>query len=228
MLVILTIVVLSTQIQKGDFVEKLAKLILSCCAFFLLASCSANLGSDKGHVQAPLKPLSCIAVLPAGTSVDRQASTLYEETGALERGADFITEIMARELQGNPKVRLLTASQVATLAPEISGGVTGMVATIGNKVNCDAVLLTKVRRFKQREGTEYAVDEPASADFEMALLHSGTGAVLWTADYRETQESLLENILTYNKAEKRGFKWVTVEQLVDQAVKDRLASCPYL
>ena len=52
--------------------------------------------------------------------------------------------------------------------------------------------------------------------------------MLWTADFRETQESLLDNILTYNKAQSRGFKWVTVEQLVEQGVKDRLATCPYL
>ena len=207
--------------------EKLAKLFLSCCAFFLMASCSANLGSDKGQAEAPV-PLSCIAVLPAGTSVDQNETIDYQDARSLEKGADFISAIMARELGGHAKVRLLTQSQVASLAPEITGGMSGMVATIGKKVNCDAVLLTTVRRFKQREGTEYAVEDPASANFQMVLIQSRTGAVLWTADFRETQESLLDNILTYNKAQSRGFKWVTVEQLVEQGVKDRLATCPYL
>lgn len=207
--------------------EKLAKLFLSCCAVFLLASCSANLGSEK-EAQAPLKPLSCIAVLPAGSSVDQNDTVVYQEARSLEKGADFITEIMAKDLSGNPKVRLLTQSRVASLAPDVSGGLHGMVSTIGTKVNCDAVLLTTVRRFKQREGTEYAVDNPASADFQMVLMQAQTGAVLWTADFRETQESLLENLLTFDKAQSRGFKWVTVEQLVEQGVKDRLATCPYL
>lgn len=173
-------------------------------------------------------PLSCIAVLPAGTSVDQNETIDYQDARSLEKGADFISAIMDRELGGHAKVRLLSASQVASLGPEITGGLSGMVSTIGKKVDCDAVLLTTVRRFKQREGTEYAVDEPASANFQMALMHSRTGAVLWTADFRETQESLLDNILTYNKAQSRGFKWVTVEQLVEQGVKDRLATCPYL
>lgn len=209
--------------------EKLAKLFLSCCAFVLLASCSANLAGDKGEAaRAPLEPLSCIAVLPAGTSVAQDETLAYEEARSLEKGADFITAIMARELDGHARIRLLTANQVASLAPEISGGLPGMISTIGKKVNCDGVLLTTVRRYEQRQGTDYAVEEPASADFQMALMHSRTGAVLWTADFRETQESLLDNILTYNKAQSRGFKWVTVEHLVEQGVKDRLAACPYL
>lgn len=173
-------------------------------------------------------PLSCIAVLPAGTSVDQDETIDYQDARSLEKGAEFISTIMARELGGHAKVRLLTEGQVSSLAPEITGGLSGMVAAIGAKVDCDAVLLTTVRRFKQREGTEYAVEDPASANFQMALMQSRTGAVLWTADFQETQESLLENILTYNKAQSRGFKWVTVEQLVEQGVKDRLATCPYL
>lgn len=207
--------------------EKFARLFLSCCAMLLLASCAANPTSDEEQVKAPV-PLSCIAVLPAGTSVDRDETVAPQDARELEKGADFISSIMTRELTGQAKVRLLNDSQVASLTPEVSGGVPGMVAAIGKKVNCDAVLLTTVRRFKQREGTDYAVENPASANFQMTLLQARNGAVLWTADFRETQESLLDNILTYNKAQSRGFKWVTVEQLVEQGVKDRLAACPYL
>lgn len=215
--------------SKGDFVEKLFKVFLSCsCALLLLASCSANLGPDGGQVQQPLEPLSCIAVLPVGTSVDRDDAIRHEEARALDKGADFATDVMTNELSGNRKVRILTADQVASLVPDVSGGLSGTVSAIGKKVNCDAVLLTTVRRFKQRVGTEYASDDPASAELHMALMHTRTGAVLWTGDFRETQESFLDNILTIDKVQKRGLKWVTVEQLVEQGIKERLATCPYL
>jgi hypothetical protein len=62
----------------------------------------------------------------------------------------------------------------------------------------------------------------------MALIHSHTGAVLWTGDFRETQESFLSNIFSFTKMQSRGFKWITVEQLVEQGIKERLATCPYL
>lgn len=196
-------------------------------SFFFLASCSINVGDDNKS-QAPLKPLSCIAVMPAGTTVDKDETVSYDQARSLENGAVFATGIMARELSGNIKARVVSMGQAATLSPEVSGGLFGMVSAIGKKVGCDGVLVTTVRRFKQREGNEYASDDPASADLHMALIHAASGAVLWTADFRETQESFLDNILTFDKMQNRGFKWVSVEQLVEQGITERLSTCPYL
>lgn len=175
-----------------------------------------------------MEPLSCIIVLPASTSVDKDDTINFEEAQSLEKGAAFSTTVITQELDGNPKVRIVNNNQVSTLIPEISGGLSGTVSALGKKLNCDAVLITTVRRFKQRIGSDYASDSPASADLNMVLRHSGSGAVLWSADFRETQESFLKNIFSYDKMKSRGFKWITVEQLVEQGIKERLANCPYL
>jgi hypothetical protein len=167
-------------------------------------------------------------VLPAGTSVGNDDTIDYAEAQSLEEGATYATDVMRRVLQGDPRVRILNANQVATLAPEIDGGMTGTIAAIGQKLNCEGVLQTTVRRYQQREGTEYAVDEPAAVDFSMVLRHAGTGRVLWSTDFREEQQSLLSNIFSFSKAKSRGFKWVTVEQLMEQGMKQRLDKCPYL
>jgi hypothetical protein len=209
-------------------VRRISKILAVCSVSILfLASCSVNTGDDQ-QTQAALKPLSCIAVLPAGTAVDKDETVSFEQARSLENGAVYATGIMARELNGNVKVRIVSINQTAALAPEVSGGVFGMVSAVGKKVGCDGVLVTTVRRFKQREGTEYASDDPASADLNMALIHAANGAVLWTAEIRETQESFLDNILTFDKVQNRGFKWVSVEEMVEQGIIERLASCPYL
>ena len=213
---------------KGDFVRRLTRFFaVPCFALVFLASCSANRGDDTQNA-ARLQPLSCIAVMPAATGVGQDETVGVEQASSLQSGAAFATTIMTRELTGNIKVRIIGPDQAATLAPEVSGGVFGMVSAIGKKVGCDGVLVTTVRRFKQREGTEYASDDPASADLHMALIHTGSGAVLWTADFKETQESFLDNILSYDKMQNRGFKWVSVEQMVDQGITERLSTCPYL
>lgn len=160
--------------------------------------------------------------------MDKEKAIDSEQLRTLESGAAYATGIMTRELSDNGKVHIISAREAATFAPEVSGGVFGMVAAIGKKVGCDGVLVTTVRKFKQREGTEYASDDPASADLHMSLLHASSGAVLWTADFRETQESFLENILSFDKMQKQGFKWISVEQLMEQGIADRLATCPYL
>jgi hypothetical protein len=207
-------------------------LVVYGCVVLLLSSCSSQSGGGGSEedlqAQAPVEPLSCIAVLPAGTLADKDETMDYPEAQSLEKGAVFATEVISRELRGNPKVRILSASQVAALAPDISGGIAGTIAELGQKLDCDGVLQTTVRRFQQREGTEYAVDSPAAVDLSLVLRHSGDGNILWSAEIREQQQSLLSNIFSFGKARKRGFKWVTVEQLMEQGIKERLDDCPYL
>lgn len=203
--------------------------ILWSCTVILLSSCSSTPQNDEAlQVKSPLVPISCMAVLPADTSVDSDETISYEEARSLEQGAAAATGIIAETLAGYDKVRILTHNQVSGLVSDISGGISGTVATLGRKINCDSVLMTTVRKFKQREGTDYSIDTPASVDFRMRLIQSSTGNTLWNADFRETQESFLENIFSYSKMKSRGFKWITAEQLLDEGIKKRLGECPYL
>ncbi len=215
---------------KGEFVKKIFSTILvSGCALLWLSACSSY--SDKGsgaEVRVPIEPLTCIVVLPASTSVDKDDTITFSDARDLEKGADLATMTMSRELADNPKVRILTSDQVSILVPEISGGISGTIAGLGKRLNCDGVLTATVSRFKQRDGGEYASDSPASATFSMVLRHVSTGSILWSADFKETQESFLSNIFSFDKAQTRGFKWISVEDLLEQGIKERLADCPYL
>lgn len=203
-------------------------LILSC-VFLWLSSCSSFSGKGQGAaVEVPVEPLSCVVVLPAGTSLGKDDTIKYSDAKELEAGASFATVVMSRELADNPKVRVITSNQITTLIPEISGGISGTVAMLGEKLNCEGVLMTTVGRFKQREGGDYASESPASADFKMVLRRASTGSVLWSADFKETQKSFLSNVLSFDKAQGRGFKWISVEELLEQGIKERLADCPYL
>lgn len=186
------------------------------------------MNSGGKEIQAPVQPLSCIAVIPAVTSVDKDDTISYEEARLLEKGAAHATSYMADQLSGNPKVRLINSAQMSHAVKEVSGGISGTIAALGEKMNCEGVLITTIRRYVQRDGTELAVDAPASADFKMVLRHAPTGTMLWSADFQETQESLLSNIFSYNKMQKRGFHWITAEELLEQGLKERLDECPYL
>lgn len=197
-----------------------------CLLVFSLSSCSTiNTGDQEAQ---PVQPLSCIAVIPATTSVAKDDTISYEEARLLEIGAAHATSFMADELSSNPKIRLINAAQMSHAVKEVSGGISGTITALGEKVNCEGVLITTIRRFVPRDGTELAVDTPASADFMMVLRHAPTGAMLWSADFQETQEPLFSNIFSFNKMQKRGFRWVTAEELLEQGLKLRLEDCPYL
>ncbi len=72
-----------------------------------------------------------------------------------------------------------------------------------------------------------AADAPASASLKIRIVKADKGTVIWSSEFNETQESLLSNVLSFGKAQSRGFKWVTVEELVEQGVRAQLAKCPY-
>lgn len=207
-------------------INTIQKSIAAFLLIFCFSSCSTKNGGQEA--QAPLQPLSCIAVIPAVTSVDKDDTISYEEARHLEKGAAHATSFMADQLSGNSKVRLINSAEMSHAVKEVSGGLSGTITALGKAVNCEGVLITTIRRYVQRDGTELAVDAPASADFKMVLRHAPTGTMLWSADFQETQEPLLSNIFSYSKMQKRGFHWVTAEELLEYGLKQRLDECPYL
>jgi hypothetical protein len=202
------------------------KVCLFCCAVVMLSSCAGN--QDNTGKNPEVRRLNCLIVLPAAPSAAQEKKMDAEEIKSLRKGAAFVDGVLAEQLNNFPGARLLTAAQVEGFGPEISGNRIGLLKMIGRELKCDVVLLSSISRFHQREGGEFAADFPASAAFTMELVRIDDGRVIWKGSFDETQESLLSNLLSFGKAQDRGFKWVTVEELVRQGVKDRLSACPYL
>lgn len=192
----------------------------------LLTACSStNEGVDSG---AQVGPLNRIAVLPAVSSIQDQDSITYEQARILDQGATFLTSVMSAELAGNPKVRFVSDYGEGITIPAISGGVRNTVQKLGTKYGCDAVLITSIRRFQERVGGSMSVDTPASASFSLFLVDTRTGSTLWTGTFMETQQSLMSNLFSFGQAQTRGFTWITVEEMVAEGLKEKLAECPYL
>lgn len=208
--------------------RSILRISLFCCAIFLLASCSwLQEGIDTGGGK-DVKKLSCLIVLPTETPVDTDKKMGYAEAENLQKGAAFMDKVIADELRDFPGSRLLNAAQIDGLSTEITGTRMDMIKKIGKKLKCDAILMSTIIRFQQRQGGEYAANDPASAAFTMELVNVQDGRVLWRGNFEETQESLLSNLLSFGKAQSRGFKWITVEELVRQGIHEHLSSCPYL
>ena len=204
------------------------KVCLFCCAVFVFSSCAGNQEGTGKSTDRDGKKLACLIVLPTETPVDTERKMDFAEAKNLQKGAVFIDGVIAEELKNFKGARLLNAAQVEGFSSEISGNRIEMIKSIGRELKCDAILMTTISRFHQREGGEFAADFPASAAFSMELVRVDDGKVIWKGSFDETQESLLSNLLSFGKAQSRGFKWVTVEDLVRQGVHERLSACPYL
>ena len=204
------------------------KVCLFCCAVLLLSSCADKQDSSGRQTDKDVRKLTCLVVLPTETPVDTDRKMSFAEASTLRKGALFVDGVIGEELKNVKGVRQLNASQVEGFSSEISGNRLGMIKTIGRELKCDMVLLTTVTRFHQREGGEYAAENPASVAFSMDLVRVDDGQVMWKGGFDETQESLLSNLLSFGRAQNRGFKWVSVEELARQGIHERLSTCPYL
>lgn len=203
--------------------RSLSVMLLLYCVV-LLASCSAPKSTPKSARQIT-EAVNCVAVLPTRALSDENGNT---QSVTLRRGAALIDTLMAREIGANTNVRILRPEEMDSLYIGEGSGLVAVIRSVSQMTGCDAVMITTVRRFKQREGGEYAADAPASASFDLRIVDAKSKNVLWATDFDETQQSLFSNIFSFGKAQSRGFKWITVEELVSQGVKERLADCPYL
>jgi PBP1b-binding outer membrane lipoprotein LpoB len=196
-----------------------------CSVFF--SACAGMRGEQTEEKTATLQPLTGIVVMP--TVMAEKAMGPVRKGGAtLESVKGFVDGLIAADLGENNKVHIVTEGQLDALLTDAAGGRLAQMKALGAKLDSNAVLEVTVTRFHERDGSDLSVNSPASAAFEMVLTQVDTGMVLWAASFDETQEALSSNLLTLGKVKNRGFKWITVEDLVRQGLKERLADCPYL
>ena len=201
--------------------------VLLCCTLFFSA-CSGKKADPAEDKTAMLQPLTGIVVMPV--VITKEAlDKRHKSASTLDSVAGFVNGLISAELGTNDKVHIVTEGQLdALLVADAAGDRLSQMKALGAKLNSNAVLEVTVTRFHERDGSELAVNRPASAAFAVVLTHVENGKVLWDASFDETQEPLSTNLLAIGKAKSRGFKWITVEELVRQGLKERLAECPYL
>lgn len=200
-----------------------ALLLLVYCSLFLsLAACAAKeTGLDENPVKPVVEAVSCVAVLPTVVAADGNGTVAAQAPAALTEGTAHLDKVLAKELGGNSKFRILRSTSA------LAAGSSEDLQQIAKESGCNAVMMTSLYRFQQRQGGEMAADAPASASLAMRIVKADTGKIIWASEFNETQESLLSNLLSFGKAQSRGFKWITVEELVEQGVHAQLAKCPY-
>lgn len=201
-------------------------IVALCCALFFSA-CSGKTGNQTEEKPETLQPLTGIVVMP--TVISKEAlRSVPQGTSTRASVAGFVDGLIGTELGNDEKVHIVTEGQLDALLTDAAGGRLAQMKALGAKLDANAVLDITVTRFHERDGSDLAVNSPASAAFEMVLTHVESGRVLWAASFDETQEALSSNLLSLGQARNRGFKWITAEELVHQGLKERLADCPYL
>ncbi len=101
-----------------------------------------------------------------------------------------------------------------------------MIKGLGAHFKADTVLKGYVLRYVDRVGGKYGVSRPASVSFVIHLYDAKDGSLIWSGSYKETQISLSENLLNINLFFKRGFKWLTADELAKFGISEVVYKIP--
>jgi hypothetical protein len=98
----------------------------------------------------------------------------------------------------------------------------------GRAMDAEGVLIGYVYRWQEREGTNFAVERAASAAFDLNLIRTSDGALIWRGKFDRTQKSLSENLLDLAGFLRRGGRWLKVEDFTASGLDALLKNYPGL
>jgi hypothetical protein len=154
-------------------------------------------------------------------------------TGVVEKGAEtFITDRLKIILEGWTSITVIPEEQVQAARSRFLSSKKDpvsekeLLAAIGRDLDGDAILTGSVYQFKNRVGSNFAVDSPASVGFHLDLIETQSGNIIWSRRYEETQQALSENLLGLGNFFMRKGKWVTVQDLAVSGLEKILQTFP--
>ena len=143
---------------------------------------------------------------------------------------DKMTTILFERLQGHKGFELIGLSKAQGVSESIMSSDQNLseieiLKRIGQAFSANAVMIGYIYRWQERKGTDYSVDSPASAAFELYLIRSDDGSVIWKGRFDKTQAPLSENILDMSSFLKGKGKWMTVEDMATLGLREMLDQC---
>jgi len=158
-------------------------------------------------------------------------------------GATFVAEPVAQEVADRMTEKLFSTllddKGYELISPNQAKGVFASIVSSGQSLEdieifqkigqtffADTVLTGYIYRWQEREGTDYSVNRPASAAFDLYLISAHNRTVLWKGRFDKTQRSLSENILDMDTFIKGKGRWMTVNSLAELGLNKLMSEFP--
>jgi hypothetical protein len=194
--------------------------------------------SDVARGAAPKSVLvlsfqNMAARYPAESAVRSPISGKVFPVGAVsDEAVSFLTDYVVATLEDRKQYLVITPGQARAVLSQMSLENEDLVPDrqavvhIGSALSADTVLAGFVYRFKDRVGTAYGVDSPASVAFDLHLIQIPAGRIVWSAGVDDTQLSLSEDLFQVGKFIERKGRWVTAPDMARQALEAAFADFP--
>lgn len=193
----------------------------------LSVGCSKKIDTSPAS-QVPDYAVTCIGVLPVAIADNFDEIVSAAEKKQLQNGVQVLNELLKQQFISRPDVRLVSDGQISGMDENLPAQPLARARVVADRLSCNTVLETTLRRYKDRVGGQYTAKDPASVAFDFRLIAIPEGTVLCSGTFDEVQQSVMENLFNFKSATERGFTWVTAEQLMWEGLRARFSECPYL
>ena len=105
----------------------------------------------------------------------------------------------------------LTAEDALRRTPK-SGSLEERARALGEATKADVVLCGTISRFRERVGSQFGARTPAAVAFELELVSTETGEVLWRGAFNETQKPLAYNLFNWWMFWQAGPRWFSARE----------------
>ena len=224
--------------------HKLKEGCLKACSFYLalfivtslLFACksgvpvreTAALPSTNGKLLIlPFKDMSAIY----GKNVSLRCplcGNIFMTGEVTDDAEDILTQSLISLMESRKGVELIPSGQAQGVWSEMLSrdedrlSERDQIVETGRILGADTVMAGYVYRFRERIGTAYSVDSPASVAFDVHLVDVTSRRILWIGHFDETQRSLLENLFKIGAFLKRKCAWSTVNEMAVSGLEDML------
>ncbi|MEW5911720.1 MAG: hypothetical protein AB1814_04140 [Thermodesulfobacteriota bacterium] len=129
-------------------------------------------------------------------------------------------------------IPLVPAAQASLVFQRLSGRdledtLRDEIMATGRQLGADAVMVGFIYRFSQREGGSYSVTRPAAVSFDLSVVRTRDGAIIWRDSFEERQQSLAQNFLLLEQYMRYGMRWYTAQELGAIGLEQILARFPW-
>jgi len=213
----------------------LFKVLLLTCTVFLSACGGDNIVKKKSPNLSGIKKILILpfrdmaAVFGEGANGRCPVCGKVFTTGEVAKNvADILTENLFILLKDRKNIELIPSNQAQGVMSKLLAGSKktlqerDLQLEIGRALNADAIFVGYIYRFRERVGSKYSVDLPASVAFDIHLIRVEDGRVLWSAHLDETQQPLSDDLFQLNLFLRRKAKWITAKEMAISGLEDML------
>ena len=220
--------------------------LIICFTVFILI-CFSSLGCNDLNRQAKPRPLAVpvreimfAGIFPA-LSKDSTARMVMDPLGGsafaaepIPSGADTILAgLIIGEINELNRYNLIIPIPEQVIGRDFSASsrgyetnVRGSLVKFGKDLKAEAVMVGWLYRWNDRKGSDFAVHSAASLAFDLHLISTADGSVLWKGKFDKTQQSLSENLFDISTFIKSRGTWLNIEDLAEIGVSNVLSELP--